>query len=84
VRQKLVEFGQSSGLNEVQVRTCIADPAGAQRFQRVVDQGTKQFSITGTPTLILNGQKLNTDTDPSLVTYEGLSRAIDTALAGRR
>ncbi|HVY83913.1 MAG TPA: thioredoxin domain-containing protein [Caulobacterales bacterium] len=79
VRQKLIEFGASAGLNEQQVMACITDETGAQRVQRIVEAGERDFDITGTPTLILNGQKL---TDPSTVTYDGLTHAIDAAIAG--
>lgn len=79
VRQKLVEIGQGAGLSEQQVMECISDQAGAERIRNTVEEGTRQFQITGTPTLILNGQKL---TDPSAMTYEGLSHMIDQAIAG--
>ncbi|MDX2276223.1 MAG: DsbA family protein [Hyphomonadaceae bacterium] len=79
VRLKLVEIGQGAGLSEQQVMECISDQAGAERIRNTVEEGTRQFDITGTPTLILNGQKL---TDPSAMTYEGLSRMIDQAIAG--
>jgi protein-disulfide isomerase len=79
VRQKLVEIGQGAGLSEEQVMACISDQAGAERVRNTVEEGTRQFDITGTPTLILNGRKL---TDPSATTYEGLARMIDQAIAG--
>lgn len=79
VRQKLVEIGAGAGLSEQQVMACITDQAGAERIRRTVEAAQTQFDITGTPTFILNGEKL---TDPSVVTYEGLSRAIDAAIAG--
>ena len=79
VRQKLVEIGQGAGLSEQQVMECISDQAGADRIRTTVEEGTREFDITGTPTLILNGTKL---TDPSAMTYEGLSRMIDQAIAG--
>jgi protein-disulfide isomerase len=78
VRAKLLEIGASSGLSEQQVMQCISDDAGPDRIRRL-EEGSRQFNITGTPTLILNGQKLD---DPRAVTYEGLSQMIDQALAG--
>lgn len=78
VRGKLVEIGQQAGLSEQQVMDCINDEAGAERIRRTVEAGQSQFNITGTPTLILNGRKLE---DPAVLTYEGLSRAIDAAIA---
>jgi protein-disulfide isomerase len=77
VRQKLVEIGAAAGLSEQQVMDCITDEEGAARIRRI-QEGSEQFHVEGTPTLILNGQKLE---DPSAATYEGLSRFIDAALA---
>lgn len=79
VRQKFVEIGAAAGLTEQQVIGCISDEAGAERIRHTVEEGTRQFNITGTPTFILNGEKVE---DPSVVTYEGLSRILDAALAG--
>jgi protein-disulfide isomerase len=77
VRAKLLEIGASSGLSEQQVMQCISDDAGPERIRRIED-GSRQFNVTGTPTLILNGRKLE---DPRALTYEGLSQMIDQALA---
>jgi protein-disulfide isomerase len=78
VRQKFVDIGAAAGLTPEQVMTCISDQAGAERVRHTVEEGNRQFQITGTPTLILNGRKLE---DPSAVTYAGLSRIIDAELA---
>jgi len=78
VRAKLLEIGASSGLSQEQVTQCISDDAGPARIRRL-EEGSQQFNVTGTPTLILNGRKLD---DPRAVTYEGLSQMIDQALAG--
>lgn len=78
VRQKLIEIGMSAGLSEQQVMECITDEAGAERIRRIVE-GADAFNVTGTPTFILNGQRVE---DPSVVTYEGLSRLLDAELAG--
>ena len=80
IRAKLIEIGGSAGLSEDQVIQCIGDNAAAARIGRIAS-GAEQFNITGTPTLILNGQKLE---DPSAFTYEGLARLIDQALAGHQ
>ena len=77
VRSKLLEIGASSGLSEQQVMQCISDDAGPERIRRI-EEGSRQFNVEGTPTLILNGRKLD---DPSDLTYEGLSHTLDAALA---
>jgi protein-disulfide isomerase len=80
VRQKLIEIGRLSNLSEQQVLACIADEAGPARIRRVVEAAQQEFDVAGTPTLVLNGTKL---TDPAALTYAGLSRLIDAAIAGR-
>lgn len=79
VRQKFIDIGAAAGLSQQQVMDCINDEAGAQRVRRIVDVGNRDFNVTGTPTFVLNGHKVE---DPSVVTYEGLSRLLDAALAG--
>ena len=69
--------GSHYGLSPEQVMQCIEDPAGQERIQRF-DQGSTQFNVTGTPTFILNGQKVD---DPAVTTYDGLSHILDQALA---
>ena len=78
VRQKFVEIGAGAGLSEQQVMACISDPTGAERIRRTVENAEREFAISGTPTFILNGEKL---TSPGVTTYEGLSRALDAAIA---
>ncbi|WP_395644558.1 DsbA family protein [Terricaulis sp.] len=77
IRGKFVEIGGAAGLSEEQVMQCITDQSGADRVRRVVE-ASRPFNVTGTPTLILNGTKIE---DPRAVTYEGLSQIIDAALA---
>lgn len=77
-RQFFIDFGATANLTQEQVLACISDVSGAERIRNTVEQGSAQFTITGTPTFILNGVKV---TDPSVVTYEGLSRLIEAELA---
>jgi protein-disulfide isomerase len=77
VRGKLIEIGGAAGLSEQQVMDCINDEAGAERIRRVTE-GAQAFNVTGTPTFVLNGTKVE---DPSVVTWEGLSRLIEAELA---
>jgi protein-disulfide isomerase len=77
VLNTLDEVGAHNGLSPEQVMQCIQDQAGQARIQRF-DQGSTQFNVTGTPTFILNGQKVE---DPRVATYDGLSQILDQALA---
>lgn len=76
IRTKLVEIGVSAGLTEDQVSQCIADESGGQRLQRISDQADRDFQVTGTPTFILNGHKID---DPAVLNYEGLAHILDAA-----
>jgi protein-disulfide isomerase len=77
VLNTLDEVGAHNGLSPEQVMQCIQDQSGQARIQRF-DQGSTQFNVTGTPTFILNGQKLE---DPRTATYDGMSQILDQALA---
>ncbi|HYD88998.1 MAG TPA: DsbA family protein [Vitreimonas sp.] len=78
VRGKFIEIGAAAGLSEEQVMQCITDEEGAERIRRIVESGNRDFNITGTPTFVIDGEKVE---DPSVVTYEGLSRLLDQAAA---
>lgn len=79
VLDTLNQVGAHNGLSPEQVMQCIQDPSGQDRIQRF-DTGSTLFNVTGTPTFILNGQKVE---DPAVFTYEGLSHILDRALAAR-
>ncbi|MFZ4601435.1 MAG: DsbA family protein [Caulobacterales bacterium] len=79
VRVALLNIAKSAGLTEEQFNACVTDQAGIARIKAGEEVALKEFNITGTPSLILNGEKLN---DPSAYTYEGLAKLIDAKLAG--
>jgi len=79
VRAKLVEIGQAAGLSAQAVEACIADESGAQRIRQVVDDAVERYNVTGTPTFVLNDEKLEI---VGPLTYETLSAAIDAKLGG--
>lgn len=79
IEAKLVEIGAAAGLSRDVVMACIADPAGAERMQRLGELATRD-DVTGTPTFFLNGTKLD---DPAIMTYEGMAAALDAAIAAR-
>ncbi len=79
LREKLLELAKTGGLSDEQFTTCIADDVQTKRLQTVAEEGEKAFKITGTPTLILNGEVLdNTVENP--YTYERLAKLIDAKL----
>lgn len=75
-RQYFINLGSDAGLTPEQTMACVSDEAGAERIRATVE-GAGQFGITGTPTFIINGRKL--DQPP---TYENIARALDAAAAG--
>jgi protein-disulfide isomerase len=75
VRRKIIEIGEAAGLSEEQVLQCISDEAGPERIRRIVDAGNREFNVTGTPTLVINGRKI--ESTPQ--TYEELARLLDEA-----
>jgi len=77
IEAKLVEIGGAAGLSRETVMACIADPTGAERMTRLGDLATRD-GVTGTPTFFLNGQKLDS---PDIMTYAGMSAALDAAIA---
>lgn len=55
----LIDFFAARGLSADQARTCLADSEAVEAIaQRSQDQ-VRELDLTGTPTFILNGQKLN-------------------------
>lgn len=78
-REPLLNIARAAGLSEEQFKACISDEAAIARLRTSVDEAGKKFEITGTPTLLLNGEKL---TDPNAYTFEGLTKLIDAKLAG--
>ena len=57
---------------------CITDESGAERIRRIVEAGSRDFQITGTPTFVLNGRKVE---DSGVQTWEGMQRILEAALA---
>ncbi len=54
-RLDLVGFVGARGVSADKARACLADRAGADRLQKVLNSANDQYHITGTPTFILNG-----------------------------
>lgn len=65
----LIDFAKTRGIPEAQARTCLANFKQAEGFAEGNGAAIKQFNIEGTPTVILNGKKLdNAATWPLLET----------------
>jgi len=52
----LIDFVKQRGISEDKAKQCLADTKTADALVAKVQEGAKQFDITGTPTFILNGE----------------------------
>ena len=77
-RGGLLRIAQSSGLSEQQFNTCVEDDAAIKALNDRVTKYAKTDNITGTPTFLVNGKKL--DGEQSLAS---LDAAIAAAQAGK-
>lgn len=78
-REKLLEIARAAGMSEEQFNACVTDPAGIERIRSVEQAGMEQFKITGTPTIIIDGEVIpNTIEAP--YTYESLAARLDAKL----
>lgn len=55
VHGALVKMGRLAGLSPEKVDSCIADPATQASINKVASDGQTRYSITGTPTFVING-----------------------------
>ena len=52
----LIDFVKQRGISEDKAKQCLADSKAADALVAKVQEGAKQYDITGTPTFILNGK----------------------------
>lgn len=69
-----------AGIKEDKAKACLADEKLLKTVVDKAEGGTRDYNVTGTPALILNGKRLES---AEYFTAEGLSAAIDKALAGQ-
>lgn len=54
-----LDFVKQRGLPEAQARACLSDPKGVQAIADRYQAANQQYNVSGTPTFILNGRKLD-------------------------
>ena len=54
-----VDFMKQRGLSEAQARACLADPKRIDAVTKITQHAMDDLAVNGTPTFILNGQKLD-------------------------
>lgn len=55
----LIAFFQQRGISEDQARACLADTAAAEALMGATQKAVEEHNIEGTPTFLLNGQKID-------------------------
>jgi protein-disulfide isomerase len=51
-------FVAQRGVPTAKIKACLADQAAIDELGKITESGTNQYKITGTPTLIINGQTI--------------------------
>ncbi len=54
----LISFFQQRGISEDQAKACLADTATAEKLMNGTQKAAEEHNIEGTPTFLLNGQKI--------------------------
>ena len=54
----LIDFVKQRGLPEPQARACLGDTAKIDALVKLTDDGAKSGKVTGTPTFLLNGERV--------------------------
>lgn len=54
----LIAFVGQFGVSEEKAKACLADPKGIAALEKIVKGGTDEFKISGTPTFVINGSKV--------------------------
>lgn len=62
----LGDFFAARGVSKDQSAACLADAADAQALAKATQDFTTEYGITGTPTFLLNGRKLDMNTWPEI------------------
>lgn len=77
VHDGLVLLGRIAGMSREQVDQCMENKAEDERINKVSSDGESRYSITGTPTFILNGVSIGSGNIP----FETLSKLLDKEIA---
>jgi len=77
VHDGLVLLGRIAGMSAEQVDQCMVNKAEDDRINKVAADGEARYSITGTPTFILNGTSIGSGNIP----YDTMAKLLDTELA---
>ena len=62
----LTEFFAARGISQDQAAACLADTGAAQALAQATQVQGGQYNVTGTPTFVINGQKVEMNAWPEL------------------
>jgi protein-disulfide isomerase len=77
VHDGLVLLGRIAGMSGEQVDQCMNNKAEDDRINKVSSDGESRYSITGTPTFILDGTSVGSGNIP----FDTMAKLLDTELA---
>jgi len=77
MRAWVFRVGQSAGMSESQIQTCLDDEKAVERLNERANKGMEEFKVNQTPTFVLNGKVVET---PGAPTLAQLSAMIDPLL----
>lgn len=70
----MIDFAKQRGLPEAKTRACLADKAMIDKLAKNTDAKSQDGTVSGTPTLILNGRKLD-----GVTNWQGLESELKSA-----
>jgi protein-disulfide isomerase len=77
---QLAKLAMQSGMTKAQVNKCAADPSDNDRINKVAQEAVDRYALTGTPTLVING-----NAQPSgFISYEDLAKLLNKAIQSKR
>jgi len=63
---ELAPFFRQRGMPEGRINSCLADQSGLEQLAEVTRRGSEQDNVTGTPTFLINGEKIDVGEWPEL------------------
>lgn len=76
----LIQLARVAGMSPEQADRCLDNTAEDERINKVAADGQMRYSITGTPTFVVNGTPVGQGTVPS---YAEMQKFLDDALAAK-
>ncbi len=75
----LTDFFAARGVAKPQAEACLADTAKAQTLATATDTAGTQYEIAGTPTFLINGKKVDTNTWDDTTAGVGIQTLLERA-----